>query len=626
MNKGVDGLLRWDAWFFTVLASLAFAYVFARASLVPLVHDEANSYFHYVHTVSWVPFHSKWDAANHVLVMAIGNVTNALFGPSPLSLRAFPVLCFLLYAWCAWGLGLRIKDRMLRWTCWSGLLLMPFVIEFFALFRGYGPSFALLLLCVLALLRFLDTGRTRSMFLASMAMGAGVLANLSLLPLWALVMAVLVFRIGHGANSASTRSAVHRTLHGIPGRVLALTLGLAPGLWMIAFGLGLRERGLLYYGSDRGLLMGSFASLRERLVPMLSDTAGLSFCIAVVALLTLALMYVIHQRTVREHALLVLLCALLYSELIGRMVLGEFFGVLYPKDRAILHIFPLILLAIAAALDVFAQRVPALRWASLSLLLLPAFTIMGANFHRTIQWPEESISDDIYQAVRERQAASDRGLLISGASPLTVIWDHTLLTSGADLPTLHPAQVPPPWADLVLADARKPELWQKEFEVLLGPDDSGQWLLRPKQHFQRTVLLDSAVNVSATNNEFIELFADSLSAEVGASLLVDLEGVFHGAVGARGECMLVVQVARPESAHVFYRAIPLHNRWDRQNERSMRFTVGVDHMPQGDERLSVYIWNIGRQEITLSQGRLRLHSILGTHGVDRPGTEGVLAW
>jgi hypothetical protein len=609
MNKGVDRSLRSDAWLFAVLASLAFAYVFARAALVPLVHDEANSYFHYVHSVSWVPFHSKWDAANHVLVMAIGNVSNAFFGPSPLSLRAFSVLCFLLFTWCAWRLGLRIKDRLLRWTCWSGLLMMPFVIEFFALFRGYGPSFALLLLSVLALLRFLDTGRTCSMFLASIAMGAGVLANLSLLPIWALVMAVLVLRIGHGANSDGAQSPLQRMLHGFPGRVLALALGLAPGLWMIAFGLGLRERGLLYYGSDRGLLMGSFASLRERLVPTLSDTAGLSFCIAVGALLTFALMYVIHQRKVREHALLVLLCALLYSELIGRMVLGEFFGVLYPKDRAILHIFPLILLAIVAALDVLAQRVPALRWASLPILLLPAFTIMGANFHRTIQWPEESISEAIHQAVRERQAVSDRGLLIAGASPLSVIWDHTLLTSGADLPTLHPAQIPPPWADLVLADARKPEMWQKDFSVLLGPDDSGQWLLQPKQEFRRSLLLDSAVHVSATNNDFIELFADGLSAEAGASLILDLEGVFHGSVGARSECMLVVQVARPESAHVFYRAIPLHNRWGRQNERSMRFTIGVEHVPQGDERLSLYIWNIGRQEITLSQGRLRLHVV-----------------
>lgn len=609
MNKGVDGSLRSDAWLFAVLASLAFAYVFARAALVPLVHDEANSYFHYVHSVSWVPFHSKWDAANHVLVMAIGNVSNALFGPSPLSLRAFSVFCFLVFTWCAWRLGLRIKDRMLRWTCWAGLLLMPFVIEFFALFRGYGPSFALLLLSVLALLRFLDTGRTRSMFLASIAMGAGVLANLSLLPIWALVMALLVLRIGHGVSSASARSRLQRMLHGFPGRVLVLALGLAPGLWMVAFGMGLRERGLLYYGSDRGLLMGSFASLRERLVPTLSDAAGLSFCIAVGALLTFALMYVIRRRMVREHALLVLLCALLYSELIGRMVLGEFFGVLYPKDRAILHIFPLILLAIAAALDVIAQRFPALRWASLPLLLLPVFTIMGANFHRTIQWPEESISDAIYQAVRERQATSDRGLLIAGASPLTVIWDHTLLTDGADLPMLNPTQEPQLWADLVLADARKPEVWQQDFNVLLGPDDSGQWLLQPKEPFQRSLLLDKSLHVSATNNEFIEFFADSLAAEAGASLILDLEGVFHGSVGASGECMLVVQVARPESANVFYRAIPLHNRWGRQNERSMRFTVGVEHMPQGDERLSVYIWNIDRQEITLSQGRLRLHVV-----------------
>lgn len=609
-----DRRTRWEAWCFAMLASLAFAYVFARAARVPLVHDEANSYFHYVHSGTWVPFHSKWDAANHVLVMAIGNVSNALFGPSPMSLRAFSVLSFLLFVGCAWHLGARIKDPVLRWTCWAGLLLMPFVIEFFSLFRGYGPSFALLLLSVVALLRFLKTGRTSSMVLASIAIGAGVLANLSLLPMWALVMSVLVLRFGHGVSSASARSRLQCMLHGFPGRVLALALGLAPGLWMVAFGMGLRERGLLYYGSDRGLITGSFASLRERLVPTLSDAAGLSICIAVGALLTVALMVVIHQRTVREHALLVLLCALLYAELVGRIVLGEFFGVLYPKDRAILHIFPLILVAIAAALDVLALRVPALRWASLPLLLLPAFTIMGANFHRTVQWPEESISDAIHQAVRERQAASERGLLIAGASPLAVIWEHTLLTSEADLPTLHPSQELPPWADLALGDARKPELWQKDFDVLLGPDDSGQWLLGPRKQFQHRLLLDSAVQVPSTANEFIEFFADSLSLETATGLIVDLEGVFHGSLGARSECMLVVQVARPQSANVFYRAIPIQNQWGRQNARNMRFTVGVDPVPQGDERLSVYVWNIGGQAVEVRSGRLRLYAVQQASG------------
>ncbi len=606
MTKSNVRAVRSDAWLFVLLASLAFAYVLARAALVPLVHDEANSFFHYVRAGSWIPFNGKWDAANHVLVMALGNVSYTLFGASPLSLRAFAVLSFLLYAWSAWHLGLRIKDRSLRWTCWAGLLTMPFAIEFFALFRGYGPSFALLLLGILALLRFIERGRTGSMFMASIAMGTAVMANLSLLPLWAIMMAVLVVRIGHGVIRSGPRPVLQRMIGGLPGRVTALVPGLVGGLWMVAFSMGLRERGLLYYGSDRGLVLGSFASLRERLLPTMPDAAGLAICLAVLALLTIALVLVARQRSLRGHALLVLLCGLLFCELVGRIVLGEFFGVLYPKDRAILHIFPLLLLALVCALDVLVQYRSQMRWLALPLLLLPTYTVLGANLHRTIQWPEESIADAIYQMVRDRQEASDHGLLVAGPSPLAVIWDHKLLSEGAAFASLQPAQDPLPWADLVLADARKPELWEKDFKLVLAPDDSGQWLLEPRQPAQRHVVLDSLVAIPATTNEFVELFASGLAARPGSELVVDLVAVFNASRAATGECLLVVQVGEPNADHTFYRAVPVHHQWSMHEDRAMHITVGVDHYPQGDERLSVYLWNLDGREIVLRDGRLRL--------------------
>lgn len=603
--KGVaDRALRADAWLFAALTALAFAYVVARAAFVPLVHDEANSFFHYVHSGSWMPFHSKWDAADHVLVMAIGNVCNALFGPAPMSLRAFAVASFLLFASCAWFLGLRIRDRVVRWCCWAAVLAMPFVLEFFSLFRGYGPSFALLLLAVLALLDFLGTGRTRSVLLASIAMGAGVMANLSLLPLWAVVMAVLIVRFGHGSEGYSAKL----------GRALALLVGLSPGLWMVAFAMGLSERGLLYYGSDRGLLLGSFASLRERLVPTFSDTAGLLLCIGVATLLLLAVVDVVRRRAVRAHAMLVVMCALLFLELAGRVVLGEAFGMLYPKDRAILHIFPLLVFAVAAALDVLVQHRSPLRWAALPLLSLPLYTLFDANLYRTIQWPEESISDAIYRTVGERQAASDRGLLIAGASPLGVIWDHQLLSGNLDFPLIQPAQEPLLWADLVLADARKPELWQKDFDIVLGPDDSGQYLLEPKQPMQHRSLLDTLVVVPTTSNEFVELWVSELVVEPGSKLIVELGAVLDASIAAPGECMLVVQVGRPGADHGFYRSVPLHHLRSRHEDRNVRITVGVDHCPQSDERLSVYIWNLAGREIALGGGRLRIHEVRSVMG------------
>lgn len=595
-----------EAWLFLIGAGLCWMYVITRALWVPLVHDEANSFFHFIKDGSWVPFMGKWDAANHVLAMAMGKLGYTLFGPGAFALRSSAVLCYPLLAWCTWRMGNRIADPLVRWCLWAALLAMPFAMEFFALFRGYGPSFAFLLWAMAMGLDFLETGRTRAFVLAALALGLGVNANLSLLPIWAVGLALLASGIARGSHtSAGGRKPL------LVVRIAAwLGAGLSPGLWMIAFAMGLRERGLLYYGSDRGLLAGSFASLRERLTPELSNAAGIAICIALFMFVLAALVVVIRQREQRRYPLLVLVCVLLGAEFLARWVLGEAFGVLYPKDRAMLHFVPLLLIAFATAVDRYARSIRPFALLALPLLILPFHTIATADLHSTTQWPEESISDAVRAAVQERQAASDTGLLVTGSSPLCAIWDHKLYCGGNAFATVFPSDTLLPWADLLLADARKPERWKGRFTVVLGPKDSGQWLLEPIQRMQRRPVWDSVFAISTTRKEFMELYAAEPDPVGAEGLVVDLSTSLSAPAQGKGELLLVVQVDAADGSRAFYHAQRLDRQWNTERTQEIRAVVAVPRTTREGDRLVVFVWDPVGRELALNDVRLRIQAVL----------------
>src|ERR1700741_3993387 len=72
---------------FAVIALTAFVVVALRSYFVPFNHDEVATFFFYIQTGKYMPFHSHVDANNHVLNSMLGNISFHLFGSHPFSLR-----------------------------------------------------------------------------------------------------------------------------------------------------------------------------------------------------------------------------------------------------------------------------------------------------------------------------------------------------------------------------------------------------------------------------------------------------------------------------------------------------------------------------------------------------------
>ena len=156
---------------------------------MPWVHDECASLFWYVERGEWLPGLAHWDANNHLLSTAIGLMSYKLVGLSLLGSRIGSVLAFGLYAWAAWRIGGRAERITVRWSLLFALLLCPFVLDFFSLFRGYGLQMAFWLVALDGALRYAENRGSRALAQALTGLLLANAAVLSLVPLWAAMVA-----------------------------------------------------------------------------------------------------------------------------------------------------------------------------------------------------------------------------------------------------------------------------------------------------------------------------------------------------------------------------------------------------------------------------------------------------
>src|SRR5690606_19273783 len=97
-NKALPGTGRgWAEHEGVVLGAIilaVWAYIIARAILVPFIQDEGNSFWMYAHTGEFLPFRSQTVAGNHFRNSFFGAIGYHVWGFSPLGIRWGSVLSF----------------------------------------------------------------------------------------------------------------------------------------------------------------------------------------------------------------------------------------------------------------------------------------------------------------------------------------------------------------------------------------------------------------------------------------------------------------------------------------------------------------------------------------------------
>ncbi len=189
--------------FWLALGLILWVLVVREASRVPVTHDEVNTI-----SLSQVPV---WDIVtykdpipnNHILNTLLIKVEMAILGDSLLISRLHNVLAFLPFFLFSVLLARRLfADLWLQFALVGLITMQPYMLDFFAVARGYGLSVAFEVMSLYFLFARLESGRFRDLILTMVCAALGVYANFTLLNLYFPMLLVLIvhgfLRYRHG--------------------------------------------------------------------------------------------------------------------------------------------------------------------------------------------------------------------------------------------------------------------------------------------------------------------------------------------------------------------------------------------------------------------------------------------
>ncbi|MCB0756331.1 MAG: hypothetical protein KDB98_12100, partial [Flavobacteriales bacterium] len=315
ISERTERLLTW------ALAGGLFLYVLFRAILVPITYDEVTTFFRYINLGHYWPGDGLWDANNHILNSFLSIWSFRVFGVDEVWLRLPNVLASMIYLAAAVGLSSLIANKRLKWLLLLALCCNHFVLEFFAVSRGYGLSMALLLLSILFLYKWSINSGLTELFMALAAIQLATLANLSLLTVNLLIVLWVV-----GWLLLKTRTKL------IPSFLMLAVSGWCVK-WFVELSFEYKERGLLYYGSGSGIWDSMLLSLAGQGFPGVESAFPF---VAAGIVLVLSVVTVIHilKNGLEER---ILFAYLFFGALMAVVFMHHFMGVNYPEDRVAMH-------------------------------------------------------------------------------------------------------------------------------------------------------------------------------------------------------------------------------------------------------------------------------------------------
>ncbi|MES2565673.1 MAG: hypothetical protein V4565_02335 [Bacteroidota bacterium] len=168
-------------------------YIYYKAAHLSFTHDECYTYLHYVHQdfMDIISYKTPYTN-NHILNTVLMKYSEEFFGRSELVLRLPNILAFIVYSFFAIKL-LHTYSIKLLLPGYLLLTLHPYLLEFFALARGYGLSIAFLMASIYFACRYFSVLKSKYLiYFNGMSLLSG-LSNFSLLNYY--IAALLVFNM-----------------------------------------------------------------------------------------------------------------------------------------------------------------------------------------------------------------------------------------------------------------------------------------------------------------------------------------------------------------------------------------------------------------------------------------------
>ncbi|MCI5057164.1 MAG: glycosyltransferase family 39 protein [Flavobacteriales bacterium] len=304
------------------------------------------------------------DAGHHLLSALLSRLMGDVFGYDPWSLRLPSMLAHLCYIFGTYKLCKQLfKHKFLLFATFLGLNFNPYLLDFFALFRGYALAIAAMVWSLFFLFKFFEDWKIRNLILSNNIAAVSVLCNLALLNYFLAIIAIqAIFCLNKIQKKDSIRLLLSTSMaFGLVALVLAKPVML------------MRENGSFYFGGETGFIHDTLTSLYRKLFYEMYYMEHLKvlfqtlLCIGIVFIL----FKTIKSAWQRTHPELILVVIFVFI-FIGLEVQNLLLDTKFLIERTALFLFPILFLIVMLAFK-------SLKGISRSMLNGSAF-LLGATF------------------------------------------------------------------------------------------------------------------------------------------------------------------------------------------------------------------------------------------------------
>ncbi len=497
-----------------IITAIAIAiYLVLRGIHIPLVHDEAATFFHYIHSFDFIPYIAHWDANNHILNSALASLFYALLGPEEWVLRMPNLLAFPVYAWFIFQLGNFIQQSLIRNSFRFVLLMSHGVLEFFALSRGYGISMAFMASGLYMLMLFQKTSQLKHLIFSLLLWNLAVLANLNLSVSYLLSLGWILLLVVFYTQS-------NRRI-----KLLAALMGAFTMVFFAMLAFELKKRGLLYYGAAHGFWNITVQTLIRMLFGFTHPL--LSVLIVLFSLLTFfTLMYFLIRHRMNQWFVnpYIVWPVFFTANLTAIFIQNKWMHVNFPEDRTGMHLYVFLAGSIFFTADWWNQLFQSARYIILPTLLVPLHMLTSINLGYSTQWKKEHMDEKLFHTILRDASPISKLPSVGGYRIQHLIWYYYVYRQGGSAPLMSYTDYPAFHYDYVLMNKEHRNLPGLKNYTLLDEDLYSKIGLYKRN--QRVLLLEDTswtmndyVNVC---NEFTDFFNSQTERYVGDSIAIEI--------------------------------------------------------------------------------------------------------
>ena len=334
-------------------------YIIYKASTTSFTHDESYTYTHYVHQgfMDIVSYKTPYTN-NHILNTVVMKYCELLFGSSELSLRLPNILAFILYSIFIILLLYKYIPKLM-FPFYLLMVLNPHLLDFFALARGYGLSFAFLLMSLYYLSLYFTSKQNKHLILFNVGAFLAVMSNFSLLNYY--VAALIVYNIV--SYVVLKIDSTSNNYHFYKQNKINIVSVILSGMVLYEPLRRISKMSLLDFGGKNGFMEDTvgtaiYSFFYEMNVTPFLETIFKVFIVSVVALTLIIILKAIVQRNItlfKAHISLLLINLILIAIVAITIAQHLILGNDYYIHRFALFFYPIFILNFIFLLNYFFQ-------------------------------------------------------------------------------------------------------------------------------------------------------------------------------------------------------------------------------------------------------------------------------